>query len=83
MIVASSSTCVYLSGLIGCVTAVTERAAAIHQPSHKISAVASEIVERARAVELGIVQPRHEFRLDTYFFRAMVAIMNHDFTNLA
>ncbi len=58
-------------------------AAAIHQPGHEICAIAAEIVECARAIQLGVVEPREEFRLDVDFCGARVAVVNDNFANLA
>src|SRR5580704_6065017 len=58
-------------------------AAAVHQPGHEVGAVAAEVEEGATTVELGIVEPGEELRLDVDFLGALVAVVDDYLANFA
>ena len=58
-------------------------ARALHDPSGKVSTIASEIVERAGSIQFGIGEPAEKFRANANFFRAGVAAVDDDLTHIA
>ncbi len=56
---------------------------AAHEPCHEIRSVAAEIIERAGTVEFGICEESQEFGLHVDFARALMAVADDDFANIA
>src|SRR4029077_1529630 len=54
-----------------------------HQPGHQVGAVTAEIEERARAVELRIVEPASELWWHVDLRGSLMTIVNDDFANFA
>ena len=85
MIVASSSTSRYTSGLIRCVSDCRHGigATTLHQPSREIGAIAAKVKKSTCSVELGIRKPSEKLWRDVDLLWTFVAIVHHNLAEFA